>query len=70
MAKARWRPGERLTGRFGASGRSSPRLGGSVGEYRLDQITGAARCMDMRKAVLVLSIVSCALTGALRPYRC
>ena len=37
---------------------------GPVGEYRLDQITGSVRCMAMRKVVLVLSIVSCALTGA------
>ena len=58
------RSGDNLAGRFGASGRSNPRLCGPVGEYRLDQTTGSGRCIAMRKAVLIFSIMSCALVGA------
>jgi hypothetical protein len=45
-------------------GRSNPRRCGPVGDYRLDQITGFERCMAMRKTVLLLSMMSCAFTGA------
>src|SRR6516162_8648838 len=50
--------------KIGAGGRSNPRLCGPVGECCLDQITGSGRCMAMRKAVLILSIMSCALASA------
>ena len=63
-AVGRGGPGDNLAGRFGAGGRSNPRLCGPVGECCLDQITGSGRCMAMRKAVLILSIMSCALASA------
>ena len=55
LCAAQWprprRPGDGLTARFGAKGRSNPRLCGPVDDYRLDQITWSGRYMVMREAL-------------------